>query len=447
MWNRCHHFVLLLSLVFIFIRFRIEAERYNKESEQEEEQRRRLAFFDPKSVEYKSGSLIPKEPQSTTTMTTIATSTPTQSSTSSFYVDSPSITPSYITLCQEIIHRTDPSIPEAKQSYQSFIVKESLQTCQSEDSYTALTTILLSAAIAQAGSMVRLMYLHNCNQPNATKTTIQQWLPRHLTFAVGIGQSNIRDTCQRCLSSSHLKQCLGIPEAGIMKETLDPMTTSFRIAGFRHNIQQALQDYDTASTRTTNTDDVSYGGSVILLDLDNETSGRAWAMPKFVYYDILPLSPSSIAILAMKRCIDQVPTCDHHRKQLSQDFSQKYPNSVIHSQIISSTADLYFHIMNAPQLICPSSITCILPALFRDYSKSSVHLMNGNLFEWFNYVARENRKLMGKQIAILSPQNVTIRPLTTNPKELDAILNVHASRRLTWDPKTVVAKYGSGETN
>jgi hypothetical protein len=444
MWNRFNRFVLSVWLFYILIQLLIDQEEYTEEIELGE-QRRRLAFFDPKTVEFKEESLIPK-PLQATTATAVTSVSPTPAMPSLNIKDPPN-TPSYIALCHEIILRTDPDTPEGKRANQPFIVTESLETCQSEDSFTALTTILLSAAIAQAGSMVRLIYLHNCSQPNSTSSTIQQWLPHHLTFAVGIGQSNMKEACQKCLSSSHMKQCLGMPEAGIMHETLDPMTTSFRIAGFRHNIQQALQDYGTALLRKASVDDISNGGSVVLLDLDNETSGRAWAMPTFNYHEILPLNPSSIAVLATKRCVDQVSTCDHHRKQLSHDFTQKYPNSAIHSQILSSTADVYFHIMNAPQLICPSSITCILPALFRDYSKSSIHLMNGNLFEWFNYVARENRKLMGKQIVILSPQNVTIRPLTANPSELDATLNIRPSRRLIWDPKTVVAKHGSGETN
>lgn len=420
--------------------------------------RRRLTFFDPKSVEFKDGSL--KKKNSTWTQTTKNKKTPlfqlegryeakSKSSSSSVAtthsrnpvpppVDttkqmkaidtrlSPNAEshtePSYVRLCRELIGRTTEQGGIKDEPKNTFVVYESPNVCNSQDSFTALTYIMLSAAIAQAGSTARLVYQHNCTVSDITKSTIQQWLPRVLTFGVGIGQRQIQQKCTACLASDHFTECMGMPVAGVMSEPVDPMTTSFRIAGFRHNIQQAVQDMKKADIVHENPSP-TYGGAVIVLDLDKETSGRSWALPFYFYEDIIPANVSSIAILTTQRCIDTVPTCQRHGNTLTQALTKRYPSAKVSAEVLASTSMAYARIIDAPQLICPSTIFCILPSLYNEYSKASYHVMNSNLFEWFKYVARENRKLMGKRLVIFEQDTVKTKPLTESADDLDQFLH------------------------
>lgn len=436
-------------------------------------QRRRLTFFDPKSVEFKDGSLKPKNSTWTTQKKTTTQKKPTPLFQEGRYKSSSTIQtsasastsagtqpngervktqikvapdnavassqsqsdtePSYIRLCRELIHRTtDQGVNNNNNNNDipndPFVVYESPDVCNSHDSFTALTYIMLSAAISQAGSNARLVYHHNCTTPpsmsmSMSTSTIQQWLPRDLTYAVGIGQRQMQQKCSTCLSSHHFTECMGMPIAGVMSEPLDPMTTSFRIAGFRHNIQQAVQDMKKADMGHEMESPPSYGGAVIVLDLDQETSGRSWALPLYVYEDIIPANVSSIAILTTQRCMDTVPTCQHHGDTLAEVFTKRYPSTKVYTEVLPSTSMAYARIMDAPQLICPSTIFCILPSLYHEYSKASYHVMNSNLYEWFKYVARENRKLMGKQLVILEQDTIKTKPLTESADDLDQFLH------------------------
>ena len=423
----------------------------------ESRSRRRLALSDPKSVEYKIGFPTVTEFHDTWTTSnvtqqeTIQThSSPgnTQTELSATVSIVATTEPSYVQLCHELIRRTADDGSGSKED--AFVVHESPDTCSSLDSFTSLTHIMLSAAIAQAGSKARLRYQHNCSIKEKTPQTIQQWLPQDLAYGVGIGQSQIREKCISCLSSNYFTQCMGMPVAGVMSASLDPMTTSFRIAGFRQNIQKAVQALR-KSYLLRQVSSPTYGGAVIVLDLDNETSGQAWALPIYFYEELLPKDVTSIAILTARRCIQTIPTCKHHGETLTSALRKRYPTAKIHSEIVASTSVAYARIMDAQQLICPSSVFCILPSMFHEYSKSSHHVMNSNLYEWFKYVARENRKLMGKQIQIFEPSDVQTIWLPTNAEELDTFLYAprpephRIRRRLSSlnDPKTVVYKPAS----
>ena len=450
---------------------------------QEQAIRRRLTFFDPKSVEYKDGSLQPKnstwtkktkkkaplfneglhELKSSTNSKSTAPgdqmsagkqpvpsdkeeNKPTKSIETRSSPNGLSIEPSYMRLCRELIARTE----RGGGNEDSFIVYESPEICNSRDSFAALTYIMLSAAISQAGSKARLVYQHNCTVSDRGTSTIQQWLPRDLTFGVGIGQLQIQQKCTACLSSEHFTECMGMPIAGVMSEPVDPMTTSFRIAGFRHNIYQAVQDMRKAEVMHE-IPSPTYGGAVIVLDLEKETSGRSWALPLYFYEDLLPANVSSIAILTTQRCIDNSPTCKHHGNTLTEGLAKLYPSAKVYAETLVSTSMAYARIMDAPQLICPSTMFCILPSLYNEYSKASYHVMNSNLYEWFKYIARENRKLMGKQLVIFEQDDVKTKALTESADDLDNFLHrkrpnpVQSRRRLTMvsDPKTIVLKQES----
>ena len=458
------------------------------ESEYEYRSRRRLTFFDPASVEYKDGELLlkptpkatPKAKNSTRTTKAkknrkkkstrlfqegknedkqskedtevTATATPnnpqhplTQSKENQEQNQpapaTPSTTePSHIKLCRELIHRTE----GAGSKKDNFVVYENPARCASSKSFASLSFIMLSAAIAQAGSKARLVYHHNCTSDQPT--TIQQWLPQDLTFGVGIGQEQMQDKCTKCIKSEHFTQCMGVPIAGTMTEPLDPMTASLRIAAFRHNIQQAVQDIRKSALSQVRTSP-TYGGAVIVLDLEMETSGKAWALPLFFYQDIIHKNVSSIAILTTHRCIAKSPNCKHHSQLLTKELTTLYPSAQVHAEVLSLTSIAYARIMEAPQLICPPTVFCILPSLFNEYSKASYHVMNPNLYEWFKYIARENRKLMGKQIVIFERDDVKPKDLSVSDEDLETFLHSKRPkvrrRRLTMmgDPKTVVNKY------
>jgi hypothetical protein len=286
--------------------------------------------------------------------------------------------------------------------------------------------MMLSSLIAQAGSKVRLIYQHNCVSQDLSRATIQQMLPPELSYGVGIGMQPIVDKCQKCVGEfeskgRHMLECMGFPNPGILPEPVDPMTTSFRMAGFRHNIHQAVQrrrQLEISSGQSP----PSYGGAVIVLDLELEAWGKAWALPIYYYQQILPQDVPSIAILATQRCIDSQPMCQTHGQELANELQKLYPNAKIYGEILTSTSMAYVRVMDAPMLICPPTMFCILPSLFNEYSQKSYLIAKNNLYEWFKYVARENRKLMGKQINLTEDTEIKLRALDDSSGKLKMFL-------------------------
>lgn len=177
---------------------------------------------------------------------------------------------------------------------------------------------MLSSTIAQAGSKARLRYHHGCsNHVNMETATIQQLLPPDLTLGTGVGQFPLAESCTKCLgkldntasqyTNDLFVECMGIPPAGVATESVDPMTFSLRVASFRHNVQQAVQDFRKLELESGIPAPV-YGGAVILLDLEdssraNGDASQAWALPLYHYTEIIPKDISSIAILAPQQCM------------------------------------------------------------------------------------------------------------------------------------------------
>jgi len=156
--------------------------------------------------------------------------------------------PSYTRLCRELVSRVENG--DRKEIHEPYIVEESLAVCETQESYAAIGTMYLSSLIAQAGNIERVWYNHNCARTREGRsiTSVQQWFPEDLTFGVGIGQSTVVDRCRKCLddmkeSGRIVLECMGFPNPGQLKEPTDPMIHAFRMAGFRHNVQQAARNF------------------------------------------------------------------------------------------------------------------------------------------------------------------------------------------------------------
>jgi len=355
--------------------------------------------------------------------------------------------PSYVMLCRAILDRKGSSVASLKEA---FVVKEAPEVCGSSESYAALGTMMISSMIAQAVSRLRIFYEHGCSAtkvPNSPVSSIQQWLPSDLSYAIGLGQDVIEKRCELCLDQQNTKgrvmlECMGFPNPGELPESIDPATHSFRVAGFRHNIERAVHTYqiedrlkessDAAarhhirklSTSTTpmgidRQRSPTYGGAVIVLDVQYElvNKDQSFMVPLYWYQNIFSNSTltesilnigtsdvSSIAVLVMQRCAIVNPLCQTHGQELAKGLKELYPNTDVHGEIITSTANLYGRIMEAPLLICPSpTMSCILPSLFREYSTSTVIMYQRKLYEWYKYTARESQKLMHKNIQLYDP--------------------------------------------
>jgi len=223
---------------------------------------------------------------------------------------------------------------------------------------------MISAMIAQAASRERVFYTLNCSATkteNSPVTSIQQWLPSDLSYAIGIGKDVIATRCNYCLEQMKrtgrvVLECMGFPNPGELPESIDPLMHSFRMAGFRHNIERAVHNYQLddmllettrrrrqmrGSPTTTTTRGIdkqrspTYGGAVIVLDVQYELVAKdeSFVVPLYWYQNMLSNSTntrgirdretgdiSSIAILVMQRCAIVNPMCQTHGQELAKKF-------------------------------------------------------------------------------------------------------------------------------
>lgn len=178
-------------------------------------------------------------------------------------------------------------------------------------------------------------------------------------------------------------------------------------------------------------DHKTYGGAVIVLDTEMEADpakDKSWIIPFYVYKDFLTnttltggilnddkITPSSIAVLVMQRCIDSNSLCKTHGQELVKRLKSLFPQSVVSGEIVQSTASLYGRIMDAPLLFCPTpTMTCLLPSLMREYSKTTIVMQDLDLYGWYRYSLRESKKILHAPVILHDPQPpVPKTPLTS----------------------------------
>jgi GDSL/SGNH-like Acyl-Esterase family found in Pmr5 and Cas1p len=302
-----------------------------------------------------------------------------------FYLDSN--VPSFVYICQELLRRQYHQ--EQDSIMTQFIFHESQHVCNMQDSFHALSLIILSSIVAQAGSSLRILYRHDCS-PNhhLNEATIQQFLPTTLSFAKGIGIEVVVERCNACLGLEgndfkDMISCFGFP---VIHESKDPTGAAAMLAPFRHNLQWAverviekMEDISVPQSFPSNPEVVVYLGT------DTEMGETAYVMPLSYFMEIIPRHVSSISIIMPSHC----HKCVDVGSILFEYFQLIHPSSRISSEIVSGSAIAYAHIMKANTLICSPSIICVLPTMFQHFPQISHIILQTLLYPWFPILANQ----------------------------------------------------------
>ena len=309
--------------------------------------------------------------------------------------------PSYIQLCTELIKRKhNPQHPPSL-----YIVRESPAICTSNDSYTALLTIMASTMIAQGAGFWRLQYQPTCELSGINEATIQQLLPQDLFSSMGAGMETVSDMCKSCLEGVGTLECLGFPILGINNPPVNAVVMTNRILAFRHNIQWAVRE-TRQMERAADRPSPTTGGAVVYLDLESPQH-PSMAMPLSWYAERIPASISSIFVVVHQQCGD----CVKHGKFVADFLGDMYPRATVHFEILGSTALVYSRLMGAPYLLCPPTTACLLPALMRDVSYKTFVGDSPAVFSWFHGAVQKAVMTFHIQIEVTKAEQVLSRPV------------------------------------
>ena len=309
--------------------------------------------------------------------------------------------PSYIQLCSELIKRKN----NPEQPTSLYIVRESPAICTSNDSYTALLTIMASTMIAQGAGFWRLQYQPTCELSGINEITIQQLLPQDLFSSMGAGMEAVSGMCKSCLEGTGTLDCLGFPILGINDPPVNAVVMTNRILAFRHNIQWAVKEtrqMERAADRPSSTT----GGAVVYLDLESPQH-QSMAMPLSWYAERIPASISSIFVVVHQQCGD----CVKHGQFVADFLGDMNPRATVHFEILGSTALVYSRMMGAPYLLCPPTTACLLPALMRDVSYKTFVGDSPAVYSWFHGAVQKAIMTFHVQVEVTKAEQVLSRPV------------------------------------
>ena len=266
--------------------------------------------------------------------------------------------------------------------------------------------MLISAVIASAGSRLRISYVHNCAYPdNIDTATIQQLLPPMLSIAHGIGIETAFDRCNACSAqpsdARSMVECFGFPVAGPM--TSDPEGAASMLPSFRHNVDAAvdkINQLEAENRHPTN------AGVVVYLDTDSEVGTDVYQVPMKYYAEIIPRDISTISILVSARCTK----CNELSVFIKEYLHLMYPFASIDIEVAAGSAIAYARVMAAPLTICSPSIFCLLPSVFKEFSRKSYIILHPHLYPWFKSLAKRAGYRLNKTVFLSDGQ--AVRPLT-----------------------------------
>jgi hypothetical protein len=305
------------------------------------------------------------------------------------FASDPSV-PSFVYLCQELLIRQYHQKQESIKT--QFMFHENQHICSMQDSFYALTLIILSSVVAQAGSSLRIFYRHDCS-PNLqiNYATIQQFLPSNLLFAKGIGIEVVTERCSACMglkgnNYNDMISCFGFPIVNIGQERKDPTGAASMLGPFRHNLQWAISRVTESMEAIRVTQSLPSNPEVVVyIGTEVEMGNTLNILPISYYMEIIPRHTSSISIVMPSHC----DKCIDIGSFLLDFFRLIHPTSQISSEIVYGSAIAYALVMKANTLICTPSVFCLFPAMFQQFHQISHIILNSSLYPWFQFLANQ----------------------------------------------------------
>ena len=299
--------------------------------------------------------------------------------------------PSYVQLCTEFLNRREYN--DGYQPSEIFIVREPKEFCSSPDTFVSLMTMIVSSMVAQASSMWRLSYQHGCETTtDLTTATIQQMMPNDLTLAMGAGIEAVTNICKKALQDPvALKHdghyAFGFPKEGLYN--VDPALNANRVTAFRHNIYFAVNKVNRLEN-LLHIPPVNLG-AVIYMDLQSLNVPKLPRQPVEYYTSKLPSTVPAIALVVSPAC-QQVVDCVNYVNNLQGLLTKIYSSIPVTVEAVPSTSVAMARLMDAPLLVCPPTMMCLLPALWRPVQQPTYLSHSPELYPWFQYMVREATK-------------------------------------------------------
>lgn len=334
--------------------------------------------------------------------------------------------PSHIVLCEEFLRRRN--MPGGVENEDVISLKEDEAVCHDWSApHASLMQMFASSLIGHVSQKYKVSYRHDCQNTqeqsgsNIDWTTIQQIFPSSgLVLDDGaVHEDEIAELCSSCLGEFatvkdkpnsdpanpnpgwfdpyDTNQCLLYPLSERSPATTDLSADMVTLAEERAEAQKALfgriirtiQDRMRLAAIEYKTENdipnfvqTAMESDIVIVDEETEKieeedgaiifiEETSIPMSNRIYAKNIPSTIKTVNILVSPLCVEEnLPTdipCIDHANELKDWLERMFPDAVIQTDVVTSTAAAYSRMILSKYLICPpGTSSCLIPALSKE---------------------------------------------------------------------------------